>query len=78
MSTASKVTLLSTILATAGIVSFVHWAQTAEKEAMHAGVIRDMEQQRVKAERQADFEMQKRLEEEYKKLQTVHDSTGEA
>jgi hypothetical protein len=31
MSTASKVTLLSTILATGGIVAFVHWAQTAEK-----------------------------------------------
>ena len=42
---------------------------------MHAGVIRDMEQQRVKRERQADFEMQRRLEEEYKKVQTVHDST---
>lgn len=31
MSTASKVTLLSTILGTAGIVAFVHWAQTAEQ-----------------------------------------------
>ena len=41
---------------------------------MHAGVIRDMEQQRVKRERQADFEMQRQLEEEYKKTQSVHDS----
>lgn len=40
---------------------------------MHAGVIRDMEQQRVKRERQADFEMQKELESEFKKVQTVHD-----
>ena len=31
--------------------------------AMHAGVVRDMEQQRVKRERQADFEMQRQLEE---------------
>jgi len=45
---------------------------------MHAGVIRDMEQQRVKRERQADFEMQRQLEEEYKKSQSVHDSTQEA
>ena len=29
---------------------------------MHAGVIRDYEQQRVKRERQADFEMQQALE----------------
>lgn len=38
---------------------------------MHAGVVRDMEQQRVKRERQADFEMQRQLEEQYKKVQTV-------
>ncbi|OAL20377.1 hypothetical protein AYO22_08871 [Fonsecaea multimorphosa] len=73
MSTASKITLLSTILGTAGVVAFVHWAQTAEQAAMHAGVVRDMEQQRVKRERQADFDMQRQLEEEYKKVQTVHD-----
>jgi protein PET117 len=42
-------------------------------KAMHAGVIRDVEQQRIKRERQADFEMQRALEEEYKKVQTVHD-----
>ena len=42
---------------------------------MHAGVIRDYEQQRVKRERQADFEMQRALQEEYLKYQTVHDSS---
>ncbi len=47
-------------------------------QAMHAGVIRDMEQQRVKRERKADFEMQKQLEAEYKRSQTVHDSTNGA
>ncbi|RMZ77155.1 hypothetical protein DV737_g4491, partial [Chaetothyriales sp. CBS 132003] len=76
MSIASKATLLGTIVGTAGIIVFVHWAQSAEKAAMHAGVIRDMENQRIKKERQADFEMQRRLEEQYKKLQTVHDSTN--
>lgn len=45
-------------------------------KAMHAGVIRDIEQQRVKKERQADFEMQRVLEEEYRKVQTVHDGAG--
>jgi len=38
---------------------------------MHAGVIRDMEQQRLKRERQADFEMQAALEKEYRSVQTV-------
>lgn len=45
-------------------------------QAMHAGVVRDIEQQRVKKERQADFEMQKALEEEYRKVQQVHDGEG--
>lgn len=40
---------------------------------MHAGVVRDMEQQKIKKERQADFEMQRALEEEYRKIQRVHD-----
>jgi protein PET117 len=45
---------------------------------MHEGVVRDMEQQRVKRERQLDFEMQKALEAEYKREQTVHDSIAAA
>lgn len=45
---------------------------------MHQGVIRDMEQQRVKRERQLDFDMQRELEAEYKKVQSVRESTGEA
>ena len=47
-------------------------------QAMHAGVVRDMEQQRIKRERQADFEMQRQLEIEYKKTQTVRDTTNAA
>lgn len=35
-----------------------------------------MEQQRLKKERQLDFDMQKALEIEYKKIQTVHDGGG--
>lgn len=42
---------------------------------MHQGVIRDMEQQRIKRERQLDFEMQRQLEEEYRKVQNVKPST---
>lgn len=47
-------------------------------QLMHAGVIRDYEQQRLKRERQADFEMQRALEEEYRKVQTVSDGGGPA
>ncbi|KAK3622631.1 hypothetical protein LTR56_019147 [Elasticomyces elasticus] len=75
MSAAAKTTLATTLLGTVGIVIFVHYQQKADKAAMHQGVIRDMEQQRIKRERQADFEMQRQLEEEYKKVQTVSDSS---
>lgn len=44
---------------------------------MHAGVLRDMEQQRIKKERKADFDMQRALEAEYRKVQKVPDSTGD-
>lgn len=40
---------------------------------MHQGVVRDMEQQRIKKERQLDFDMQKAMEEEYRKVQNVVD-----
>jgi protein PET117 len=41
---------------------------------MHKGVERDMEKQRIRLERQADFAMQKALEEEYRKIQKVSPS----
>lgn len=41
---------------------------------MHQGVVRDMEQQRIKRERQLDFDLQRQLEAEYKQEQTVRDS----
>ena len=36
-------------------------------------MLRDVENQRLKKERQADFEMQRALEKEYRKVQNVHD-----
>ncbi|KAJ5929762.1 hypothetical protein N7454_006712 [Penicillium verhagenii] len=77
MSRAAKFTLAATGLGTAGIVWFVHWAQEADRAAMHRGVERDMEKQRVRQERQAEFELQKRLQEEYLKLQTVSSTTDD-
>ncbi|KAF2453486.1 putative cytochrome c oxidase assembly protein [Lineolata rhizophorae] len=71
MSTAAKATLLSTTLGAIGIIVFVHYTQRAEKAAMHDGVLRDLERQRLKRERQLDFDLQKQLEREYRQLQTV-------
>ena len=45
------------------------------QQAMHKGVERDMEQRRLKQERQADFDAQRKLEEEYRKVQAVSDSS---
>lgn len=45
-------------------------------QAMHAGVIRDMERQaRIQAERQLDFDVQQALEKEYRKVQDVKDTS---
>lgn len=41
---------------------------------MHQGVVRDMEQQRIKRERQLDFDLQKQLEAEYRQEQNVRSS----
>lgn len=46
-------------------------------QAMHAGVERDVERQRIKQERQADFDLQRKLEEEYRKIQTVSDGVND-
>ncbi|KAL1891284.1 hypothetical protein Sste5346_007744 [Sporothrix stenoceras] len=78
MSRASKLTLLGTSLFAASTVGFVHFQQEAEKNAMHQGVVRDMEQLRIKKERQLDFDMQRALELEYKKEQSVHDAIAAA
>ena len=40
---------------------------------MHEGVLRDMEQQKLRQERQLDFDMQRALEQEYRKVQKVDD-----
>lgn len=45
---------------------------------MHQGVVRDMEQQRIKRERQLDFDTQRALEAEYRQGQTVRDSTADS
>ncbi|KAH8177790.1 PET assembly of cytochrome c oxidase, mitochondrial domain-containing protein [Sarocladium implicatum] len=71
MSAASKATLGGTCLFALGTIAFVHFQQEAERSAMHQGVVRDMEQQRIKRERQLDFDMQRVLEEEYKREQNV-------
>ncbi|KAF4959800.1 hypothetical protein FSARC_10625 [Fusarium sarcochroum] len=78
MSRASKLTLMATSLLTVGTVVAVHFQQKFERAAMHEGVVRDMEQQRVKRERQLDFDMQKQLEAEFKREQSVHDSIAAA
>ncbi|KAG7112349.1 Protein like protein [Verticillium longisporum] len=71
MSRASKLTLMGTSFFALGTIIMVHFQQRSEKQAMHQGVLRDMEQQRVKRERQLDFDLQRALEQEYKREQTA-------
>ncbi|KAK7746451.1 hypothetical protein SLS53_002410 [Cytospora paraplurivora] len=70
----SKLALTGTSIFAATTIFMVHFWQGAEQDAMHQGVVRDMEQQRIKRERQLDFDLQRQLEAEYKQDQTVHSS----
>ncbi|KAG6358624.1 hypothetical protein INS49_012142 [Diaporthe citri] len=70
----SKFALAGTSLFAVSTIIFVHFQQQAEKSAMHQGVVRDMEQQRIKRERQLDFDLQRQLEAEYRQEQTVRSS----
>ncbi|KAH6605579.1 hypothetical protein Trco_004732 [Trichoderma cornu-damae] len=63
MSQASKFSLAAASLLAVGVIAFVHSQQKAEKV-----------QQRIKRERQLDFDMQRALEQEYKREQSVHSS----
>ncbi|KAG8168394.1 hypothetical protein KVR01_001143 [Diaporthe batatas] len=70
----SKIALASTSLFAVSTIILVHFQQKAEQSAMHQGVVRDMEQQRIKRERQLDFDLQKQLEAEYRQEQNVRSS----
>ncbi|KAF6784607.1 cytochrome c oxidase assembly protein [Colletotrichum sojae] len=61
-------------LSLAGEVTATAVTERSHPQAMHQGVIRDMELQRIKRERQLDFDIQRTLEEEYKREQTVRES----
>ncbi|KAK6539527.1 hypothetical protein TWF694_009743 [Orbilia ellipsospora] len=74
MSRASKVTLSLVSVITGLIVVAVHNTQVTEREAMHQGVIRDEERQRIKRERALDFELSAKLREEYEKVQPISNS----
>ncbi|CAN8106333.1 unnamed protein product [Discula destructiva] len=73
----SKIALAGTSLFAVTTIIFVHFQQQSEKSAMHQGVVRDMEQQRIKRERQLDFDLQRQLEAEYKQEQRVRTMTND-
>ncbi|KAL7920795.1 hypothetical protein ACQKWADRAFT_314513 [Trichoderma austrokoningii] len=74
MSQASRIALATTSTFTCGMIAWVHFRQREEKNTMHQGVVRDMERQRIKKERELDFDLQRQLEAEYKLEQNVHNS----
>lgn len=48
MSLTSKATLCLSVVATVGIVGYVHYKQSFDREKMHEGVIRDAYRQQLK------------------------------
>jgi protein PET117 len=76
MSPASKTILGAASSFTVATVILVHFQQKSEQAAMHQGVVRDLEQQQIKKQRQLDFDMQQALEADYKMQQSVSRSVG--
>ena len=62
MSTASKVTLGATVVATLGIVWTVHKSQVDDRAKLHEGIVRDEERQAKKKENREALIAQQRLE----------------
>ena len=62
MSTASKVTLGATVVATLGIVWTVHKSQVEDRARLHEGIVRDEERQAKKKENREALLAQQRLE----------------
>ena len=62
MSTASKVTLVATAVATLGIVWTVHKSQVEDRARLHEGIVRDEERQAKKKENREALIAQQRLE----------------
>ncbi|CAD7078708.1 unnamed protein product [Hermetia illucens] len=51
MSSTAKLVLISSCIASAGIIGYVHYKQTADRRKLHEGVLKDIErQQRRKLE----------------------------
>eukprot|EP01147_Barroeca_monosierra_P004433 gene4433-8545_t len=69
------VALGTSIVFSSSMIAFVHWNQGKEREALHEGVVRDLERQERKRlnriEQEQQLELQQRLEAEaQQELQT--------
>jgi len=59
MSLAAKLTLLTSITATSGIIYAVVYRQNTDRANLHIGVVKDMERQEMKKQQQEEREMKK-------------------
>ncbi|XP_061402395.1 protein PET117 homolog, mitochondrial [Musca vetustissima] len=74
MSLASKLTLAASFVVSGGIIGYVHFKQTSDREKLHEGVVRDVErQQRRKMENTYTLQKQIDLTKQLKQMQTSQD-----
>ncbi|XP_023295524.2 protein PET117 homolog, mitochondrial [Lucilia cuprina] len=71
MSLASKITLAASFVISGGIIGYVHFKQTNDREKLHEGVVRDIErQQRRKTENTYVLQQQIDLTKQLKQMQS--------
>ena len=76
MSTASKVTLVATVVGTLGIVWSVHKDQVDDRAKLHEGIIRDEERQAKKRENREALIAQQRLEDRIRRSEKSEETSS--
>lgn len=70
MSTASKVTLAVTVVASLGVVYGVHSQQVEDRARLHDGIVRDEERQQRRREENRQQQLQQRvIEQQYRQAE---------
>jgi len=73
MSTASKVTLAFTTVATLGVIYTVHNNQVEDRARLHGGILRDIERQQKRTENLTKLTQQQELTKSFKRIEEKED-----
>ncbi|KYN15106.1 PREDICTED: protein PET117 homolog, mitochondrial [Trachymyrmex cornetzi] len=74
MSNASKITFGLCCMTSVGIIGYVHYRQSYDRQQLHLGVIRDIERRDRKAENVYTLQQQAELAKELRRQETLREN----